>query len=267
MFRKRKKHDVSAGSRSAHEISAIDDAHADSNIFPRSQSATSFHGEVARTVPRVASRSEFYDHDGDSSHILEKPDILFQSYITLIDDSSYFRMKSQRVYMVIFRNKLLWYANKKEYECDPENPLNNRPVYIDNYVITTNKSQGNVYELTLTPDTSVTDGRKVFSFRCDTHLELAQWVRALQSVARIGTTSGHSVPLLASPSNVTPSPGGCGDSENESVRNHGGPLGSSNNSRNNSVSRFSSASKRVIRGSNVDISEPDETSSLLNENP
>lgn len=145
--------------------------------------------------------------------------IAHEGYVT-IHQSGIFGPKKIRHFLLLVENKLVWYESKRAYELDPDKPVNLRPVYIENYRISTRKEDGNIYCLQLSPE-KYYDEKKIFEFRCDTIDEVTGWTNAFQAVLRSHSTTNSSLnknPLLMAASVINPNTGGNDDiSENDSL--------------------------------------------------
>jgi hypothetical protein len=78
-----------------------------------------------------------------------------------------------RYYLVLKGKYGLYYKDKKSFESCPMEPLNNRPIQLNEYVVDV-KIEKDQYALNLIP-ADAEDYRKTWEFRVDTEQELQNW--------------------------------------------------------------------------------------------
>lgn len=106
----------------------------------------------------------------------------YAGYISM-NEAGMFGSKQVRYYMVLEHTGLRWYENREIAETNPEKSVITRPLYIENYEISTTKISSDVYGIDLTPQHGL-DLKKIFHFRCDTYDDLQGWVNAFQAAMK-----------------------------------------------------------------------------------
>jgi hypothetical protein len=92
-----------------------------------------------------------------------------------------------RYYFVIRGPFGVYYKSKEDFDLNPNNPINGRPISFDGYSIDVQITEIS-YCIILTPS-DPDDDRKTWEFRCDTQTELDAWVAAFTRAAGLATSA------------------------------------------------------------------------------
>jgi hypothetical protein len=132
--------------------------------------------------PQVAPQhSPFVDYDDDPT-IESSLRYQYSSHISMKLGTGW-----QKLFFVIKGKYGLYYKDKKAFETAPMDPINNRPILLDEYVVDISiDTKNSILLLNLIP-ADPEDDRKIWEFRVDTELELQMWKTEFEKVCSVVT--------------------------------------------------------------------------------
>jgi hypothetical protein len=122
-------------------------------------------------------------------------------YLTMKDSGRNGQHKLTRKYFVLSDGVLNYYSDQRDFELQPDKPLNKRPITFEGYMVDEDITEDH-YELTIAP-IDPDDNQKIWEFRCDTLDELALWRDALRETIKASNIDGEYLPPPPITSNAT----------------------------------------------------------------
>jgi hypothetical protein len=123
-----------------------------------------------------------------------------KGYITLKEEGL-LSVQWKRRYATLKHRTLNYYSDQRDFELQPDKPLNKRPITFEGYMVDEDITEDH-YELTIAP-IDPDDNQKIWEFRCDTLDELALWRDALRETIKASNIDGEYLPPPPITSNAT----------------------------------------------------------------